>query len=84
LFYSLISHSLFYSSNIMTNDTPTIQTLKDWALANYENGADTLVECWGDEDYEEVIREHGADALAFIQRIAAVYADRQADARNCW
>jgi hypothetical protein len=68
----------------MTNDTPTIQTLKDWALANYERGADTIVECWDDEDYEEVIREHGADALSFIQRIAAVYADRQADARNSW
>jgi hypothetical protein len=68
----------------MTNDTQAIQALKDWALANYENGADTIVECWGTSDYVELICKHGADALSILQSIAAVYADRQADARNCW
>lgn len=61
-----------------------IQNLKNWALANYENGADTMVECWEDNDYAQLVRKHGADALTILQRIASVYADRQADARNCW
>ena len=62
----------------------TIAAMKAWCLENYENGADTMVECWGNGDYEDLIdRCHGnlEDAWGDLKAIAGIYADRQADAR---
>lgn len=61
-----------------------IANMKAWCLENYENGADTMVECWGDEDYKEMIEgctKTGTDPWGVLKTIAGVYADRQADAR---
>ena len=61
-----------------------IAEMKAWCLENYENGADTMVECWEDGDYKEMIErctETGTDPWGVLKGIAGVYADRQADAR---
>lgn len=61
-----------------------IAKMKAWCLENYENGADTMVECWEDEDYEDlIVRCDGneADSWDVLKSIAGVYAERQADAR---
>lgn len=65
----------------------TIQAMKDWCMENYENGADTMVECWSTEDYERLFSFEGeahtdAQAWEILKAVAAVYADQQADARN--
>jgi hypothetical protein len=63
----------------------TIDKMKAWCLKNYENGADTMVECWASEDYQRMITDCGGDLKAAwkcLRSVAAVYADRQADARN--
>lgn len=67
--------------------TATIQAMKQWCEDNYENGADTMVECWDDSDYAELFAFEGkpktdAQAWATLHAIADVYADRQADSRN--
>jgi hypothetical protein len=31
-----------------------IQRMKDYCMTNYDKGADTMVECWDDEDYENL------------------------------
>lgn len=65
----------------------TIQAMKDWCMDNYENGADTMVECWSTEDYERLFSFEGEahtdeQAWEILKAIADVYADQQADARN--
>lgn len=65
-----------------------IQAMKQWCEENYENGADTMVECWSDTDYEELFTTHDGQprtteqAWESLKAVASVYADRQADARN--
>lgn len=65
-----------------------IQAMKQWCEENYENGADTMVECWSDTDYEELFTTHDGQprtieqAWDSLKAIASVYADRDADARN--
>lgn len=60
-----------------------IKNMKAWCLENYENGADTMVECWADQDYDDMIERAGSDEVAWedLKAVASVYADRQADAR---
>ena len=68
----------------MTEDQK-IENLRLWASDNYENGADTFVECWGTSDYRRSLADHGGNyrqTLATLKRVAAVYRERQADARN--
>lgn len=66
-----------------------IKEMKDWCLENYENGADTMVECWDDEDYANLITESPSEEQAWdtLKSVASVYRERQADARyykeNC-
>lgn len=60
-----------------------IEAMKQWCLANYENGADTMVECWGDEDYARLWTA-ASDPWKLLKDLASVYADRQADARNSY
>ena len=64
-----------------------IEAMKAWCMDNYDKGADTMVECWGDSDYAELFTFEGeprttAQAWETLKSIAAVYQDRQADARN--
>jgi hypothetical protein len=64
-----------------------IEAMKQWCMDNYSNGADTMVECWGDEDYANLFVQDGvphttAEAWDLLKRIAAVYQERQADAEN--
>lgn len=61
-----------------------IKQLKAWCLENYENGADTMIECWGNEEYQELLDDcdgNLAEALDILRGLASVYADQQADAR---
>ena len=72
----------------MNEQTKTeIQAMKQWCMDNYDNGADTMVECWSDTDYAELFVFEGeplttAEAWDTLKRIAAIYKDRQADAEN--
>ena len=65
-----------------------IQAMKKWCEENYENGADTMVECWSDTDYAELFTTHDGQprtieqAWDSLRAVASVYADQQADARN--
>jgi hypothetical protein len=61
-----------------------IDQMKIWCLANYESGADTMIECWGDADYQKLLDDCDgslSDALSVLKGIAGAYADQQADAR---
>lgn len=69
-----------------------IEKMKQWCMENYDNGADTMVECWEDKDYENLFIGEFAtglkkDAWNTLKSIASIYQDRQADARyyqeNC-
>lgn len=54
-----------------------------YAKDHYEDGGwDVLVECWSLPEIEELIPEGTSlsDALASFQSLAAVWAERQADA----
>jgi hypothetical protein len=65
-----------------------IELMKQWCADHYEQGADTMVECWSDTDYEELFTTHDGQprtteqAWQSLRAIASVYADQQADARN--
>lgn len=65
-----------------------IELMKQWCADHYEQGADTMVECWSDTDYEELFTTHDGQprtteqAWQSLKAVASVYADRQADARN--
>ena len=63
-----------------------IAAMKQWCEENYSNGADTMVECWSDDDYANLFTSHDGkplDASAAwerLKRVASVYRERQADA----
>lgn len=66
-----------------------IEAMKQWCMDNYDKGADTMVECWGDENYADLFvqsRYHiprtTAQAWDLLKRIVAVHKERQADAEN--
>jgi hypothetical protein len=65
-----------------------ITAMKQWCMDNYDQGADTMVECWGTEDYAELFAypdgtpRTAKQAWQSLKDIVAVYKDRQADARN--
>lgn len=62
--------------------TVQIEALKAWCELNYEAGADTMVECWSNEEYE-ILFSRGqtfAEAFVTLTRVAAVHADCIADA----
>jgi hypothetical protein len=66
----------------------TIEAMKQWALDNYSNGADTMAECWGTSDYADLFTDidghprTAAEAWATLRSLADVYSERQADARH--
>lgn len=59
-----------------------ITTLQAFAQANYENGMDTMVECWGDTEYDELLKDSKTldAAKASMEELASVYREQQADA----
>lgn len=62
-----------------------VATIKQWALANYENGLDFVVECYSTADIAEALEESDWDVETLKARLLAVadvYADRMADAIN--
>ena len=62
----------------------TISEMKEWCLRHYEVGADTMVECWGDEDYANIITAAPSveQAWSVLKSITSVYFERQCDARH--
>ena len=67
----------------MTHET-TIAAMKQWCLDHYEQGADTMVECWNNDDYQDLIdrTQTTAQAWEVLRGVADAYADRKADAEN--
>ena len=65
-----------------------IELMKQWCIDHYEQGADTMVECWSDTDYANLFVDCDGNprtikqAWESLKDVAEVYADRQADARN--
>jgi hypothetical protein len=57
---------------------------KAWCQANYERGADTMVEAWDDESWEDLWDSTGSYTamMVILRNVAAVYRDRIADAKN--
>jgi hypothetical protein len=65
--------------------TEKIEKLKKWSKDNYNNGADTMVECWDDFNYEDLLKDAKGDfeyAFEVLRAVAEVYKDRQDDAIN--
>ena len=65
----------------------SVNTVKDYVAnkADYDgNGYDVFCECYSDDQWVEMINTFPKlpDLLAHIDTVAAVYADRQANARN--
>ena len=71
-----------------TTQAETIEAMKAWSLENYENGADTMAECWSTQDYKNLFTDvngkpqTSAQAWKLLKNLASIYADQQADARN--
>lgn len=64
-------------------EIPLVEAMKHWAIENYSKGADTMVECWADYDYLNVIRQSPEkDAWEILKSVAEVWLDRQEDAKN--
>lgn len=61
-----------------------VQKMKDWAMDNYNNGADTMVECWEDHDYLDILRTSKDldEAMDVLEGVADVFMDQINDARN--
>lgn len=68
------------------NINELIATLKAIAIARYEDGWDTFVECYTDEDWRREIESLNATSedkvIEFFEGIASIYRDRYADAIN--
>lgn len=87
--YDITNRSKNMSEKI-TTVAAEVEKMKAWCMDNYENGADTMVECWGNEDYERMFAYDDyskrtptvAEAWDVLKSVAEVYLDRQADARN--
>jgi hypothetical protein len=58
-----------------------IDTLKAWALANYENGGDVMVECWGANEWAAHVAEHGANSLPALADLATLLNSYSSDIR---
>ena len=76
-----------YKENEM-NIQAEIAAMKKWCDDNYSNGADTMVECWADEDYAKLFTDHAGAPLGkraawkTLKDVASVYRERQADAAH--
>ena len=65
-----------------------VELMKKWCLDHYEQGADTMVECWSDQDYASLFTypdgqpRTNEEAWHSLKAIASIYREREADARN--
>jgi len=64
-----------------------VKMMKQWCEENYSNGADTMVECWGDSDYEALFYSCSGGAILTkreawkrLKAVVSVYRERAADA----
>lgn len=67
----------------MDDTSEKLATMKQWALDNYTKGADTFVEAYDDKDLLKILADSNgdlADALDFMQQMASIWSERQADA----
>ena len=66
----------------------TIEQMKNWCMDHYDKGADTMIECWSDQNYAALFTDYEgrpqttAQAWDLLRRLADIYSERQADARN--
>jgi len=65
-----------------------VEAMKQWCYDNYNNGADTMVECWTQQDYERLFTHSSggkpytkSEAWQLLKDVAEVYRERQADAQ---
>lgn len=68
----------------MNDATNWIAQAKAWALENYTNGADTLVECWDTSDYQKAWDDCAGvehDAWDLLKTLCSIWSEQQADAR---
>lgn len=57
-----------------------VRIMKDWAIFNYENGADVIVEFWADGDYQDILVQEGFDlnkALDFLSELAKLNVEQR-------
>lgn len=75
-----------------------IAKMKIWCNEHYEQGADVMIECWNDEDYEDLfytdnldetthnivprVRVPFAKAWETLKQLTSIYEDQEADAKN--
>jgi hypothetical protein len=67
------------------NEQTMIEDIKAYAIANYNNGWDNIVECWEDGDILEALSENEFDmakTIASIQEYVDVIVERDTDAAN--
>jgi hypothetical protein len=58
-----------------------VAAMKKWCEDNYSKGADTMVECWSDDDYAQLLQgKTKRAAWQLLKRLASVYRERQSDA----
>lgn len=60
-----------------------IALAQDYAQRNYENGMDTIIECWSDYDWLAFIKREGFNwkrIKAAMDSLAAIWMERKADA----
>lgn len=65
--------------------TNKIETLKAYAQANYEEGMDSFIECYSDDEWLELLNSHNncvKAAKADMRQVAGIHLERQANARN--
>ena len=77
-----VEHLAVKFNQVRVSTPTTVQVLKDWCVAHYDQGADTMVECWDTDNYVALIlQEHTLDAcIEALKTMAGIYAERQADA----
>lgn len=69
----------------MTTQAQIIESLKAFALANYDKGYDVFVECYDQAEWVELLvdcNNSEAETLALMANMAEVYNERYAEART--
>lgn len=46
-----------------------IKQLKDWAMENYSKGTDFMIECWGTEEWTNILNHHDNDVVETIETL---------------
>lgn len=68
----------------MKNVLFDIEDMKQWCLENYDKGADTMVECWDDNEWYRLATDCGYDTEKMwrtVKDLASIYYDQQCNAR---